>query len=105
MTGDFRSDLEPAVEQTEAAILKIIQGVVPSARLARVGPIGFDPPTWSCWVVTKTDAEKNRLSSDAGLNERLAAAVKTGFPPDSFTYQSEETVARDYEGSWFYAMR
>jgi hypothetical protein len=39
------------------------------------------------------------------LNQRIADAAKAGFPPGSFTYESEETVARDYEGSWFYAMR
>jgi hypothetical protein len=38
-------------------------------------------------------AELWKVSSDAG------------FAPDSFTVQSEETVKRDYKGSWFYAMR
>jgi hypothetical protein len=105
MIGDFRSDLEPDVERTEALILRVVHGVVPSARLERIGPIDFDPPIWSCWVVTHTDAERDRLSNDSDLRERLVAAVKAGFPPESFTFQSEETVVRDYEGSWHYAMR
>lgn len=105
MIGDFRSDLEPEVKRTDALILQVIREVVPSARLERIGPIGFDPPEWSCWVVTSTDAERDRLTADAELNKRLASVARTGFPPDSFTFQSEETVRRDYEGSWFYAMR
>ena len=105
MIGDFRNDLEPEVKRTEGLILKVVRGVVPSARLERIGPIDFEPPTWSCWVVTNTDAECNRLANDIELNQRLFVAAQAGFPPDSFTFQSEETVVRDYEGSWFYAMR
>jgi len=105
MIGDFRSDLEPEVERTEALILQVIKEVVPAARLERIGHIDFDPPEWSCWVVTATDDERDRLAAAVGLKERLALVAKAGFPPDSFTFQSEETVARDYEGSWFYAMR
>lgn len=105
MSGDFRSDLEPEVERTEALILRVAREVVPSARLERIGPIDFDPPKWSCWVVTNTDAERDALANDTELNQRFVVAAKAGFPPDSFTFQSEETVARDYEGSWFYAMR
>ena len=105
MIGDFRKDLEPEVERTEALILEMVRKIVPSARLERIGPIDFDPPTWSCWIVTSTDAERNALTNDTDLNQRLALATKMGFSPDGFTFQSEETVVRDYEGSWFYAMR
>jgi hypothetical protein len=103
--GDFRSDLEPEVERTETLILKVVREVVPCAYLKRIGPINFNPPAWSCWIVTSTDAERDALANDAELNQRIADAAKAGFPPGSFTYESEETVARDYEGSWFYAMR
>lgn len=105
MIGDFRSDLKPEVERTEALILEVVRQVVPTARLKRIGPIDFDPPEWSCWVVTATDAERDRLVADTGLKERLVSVAKGGFPPDSFTFQSDETVVRDCEGSWFYAMR
>lgn len=48
MTGDFRSDLEPEVEQTEVRILEAVREVVPSARLKRIGPIDLGGPAWSC---------------------------------------------------------
>ncbi|MBN8808049.1 MAG: hypothetical protein J0I47_07405 [Sphingomonas sp.] len=105
MIGTFRSDLEPEVKITEARILDVIRTVAPTARLLRIGPVDFNPPEWSCWVVTVTDDERDSLAADTELNERLAVVAKAGFPPDSFTFQSDETVSRDYEGSWFYAMR
>ena len=39
------------------------------------------------------------------LTKLREASAQKGLPPDSFTFQSQETVDRDYEGSWFYAMR
>ena len=105
MIGDFRDDLLPEIARTEAIILQAISQLVPTAKLKRIGPIDFDPPEWACWIVTSLDEERDRLACDASLNERLVLAANAGFPPTSFTFQSEETVARDYKGSWFYAMR
>ena len=106
MTGDSRTDLEPTVIRAETAILDIVQQVVPTARLMRIGPIDINGPSWSCWVVTDRDNERDALAGDSALRATLnEAAVRAGFAPDSFTFQSQETVDRDYEGSWFYAMR
>jgi hypothetical protein len=106
MSGDFRTDLEPIVVRAETAILDIVQQVVPTARLQRIGPIDIDGPSWSCWVVTDTDNERDALAGDSALRTTLnEAAARAGFAPDGFTFQSQETVDRDYEGSWFYAMR
>lgn len=72
----------------------------------RIGPISIDKPSWSCWVVTNTDKERDGLATDGALKARLnAAADEAGFAPDSFSFQSQETVNRDYNGSWFNAMR
>lgn len=103
----YRRDLEPQVKGAEDAILKIVREKVPRATLRRVGPLDFgNGPSWSCWVVTLTDNERDALARDAALLERLnAEAAKAGLAPDGFTMQSEETVARDFEGNWFYAMR
>ena len=79
--GDFRSDLEPEVERTETLILKVVREVVPCAYLKRIGPINFNPPAWSCWIVTSTDAERDALANDAELNQRIADAAKRVFLP------------------------
>ena len=63
------------------------------------------------WLVTATDADKSRVAQhgfsrdivcrllvQAGLSDDLATRV-------GLTAESEETVARDFQGSWFYAMR
>ena len=106
MSDPFRKDLEPVVEISEAAILEVVRERLPNARLERIGPLDFGTPNWSCWIVTTTDEERDTLIRDAAYMAGLkAAAEKAGFAPDSFTVQSQETVDRDYGGSWFYAMR
>ena len=106
MVGEFRTDLEPVVIRAEAEILKNVRTVVPDGRLERIGPIDFGTPEWSCWIVTPTDRERDRVAGDNELLERLyKAAADAGFAPDSITVQSQETVDRDHEGSWFLVMR
>jgi|HubBroStandDraft_2_1064218.scaffolds.fasta_scaffold343315_1 hypothetical protein len=103
----FRTDLEPSVVRAEAEILKVVRAIVPNAELKRIGPLGTDDKSsWSCWIVTERDAERDYIKNDNALMAELwKVSSDAGFAPDSFTVQSEETVKRDYKGSWFYAMR
>ena len=102
----FRTDLESSVTSTETEILKIARAVVPNAELKRIGPMGAANPSWSCWIITATNFERDRIKDDSEIIAKLwKAASDAGFPPDSFTVQSHESVKRDYKGSWFYAMR
>jgi hypothetical protein len=62
------------------------------------------------WLGTTTDAERDAL---AGIQSQVLTEVRHiagrhGFSADQVggvVVQSEETVAREYEGSWFYALR
>ena len=71
-----------------------------------VHPFGVD-----VWLVTGTDAERDALgTSDPFLPEVTSAILSRGFPVEHGAVegtfaQSQETVDRDYEGSWFYALR
>ena len=106
-TGDFRSEVEPDVLEVETFVLRAVRRLVPNARLKRIGPIEFSPPSWSCWIIVETDAERDLLLNNGPLEDFLSkfSTRENAFPPDSFTFQSEETVARDFEGSWFFAIR
>jgi hypothetical protein len=68
--------------------------------------------TWlGVWMQTTSDEERDRLMSNPRtvpwIRELLVAS---GYPVveasvTTITIQSQETVDRNYEGSWFYAMR
>jgi hypothetical protein len=97
---DQHADLKREIVQTFAK-----QGVV------RVEPvIAFSPPfDYWLWLGTTTDHERDQLRSNGGVAVRLAELTRLYGPADGafegFTVESQETVDREYEGSWFYRLR
>lgn len=67
-----------------------------------------EPDVW-VWLGTSTDAQRDSLRADPGLADEgrqvLLSRPAEGMPVEGVTVQSVEAVARDYAGSWFYAMR
>jgi hypothetical protein len=62
------------------------------------------------WLGTATDAERDALPERPFRDEVLEILRTAGLPEDEVgefgtTKQSQETVERDYQGSWFYALR
>lgn len=98
-----------ALERAAPAVVEALasEGVVGVEYL-----LGFVHPfSLSVGLVTKTDAERNSLgSSNPFLAEVASVILANGFPVEHATIdgtytQSQETVDRDYEGNWFYALR
>lgn len=89
--------------------------------LERLGPhgiigvypvVGFVHPfEIHLWLATATDAARDALPSpDPFLDEVRAVVAASRFPHEHATIigtvaQSQETVDREYEGSWWYARR
>jgi hypothetical protein len=66
-------------------------------------PFGF----WA-WLGTETDAQRDALASDPTTEQRvcdLASGHGVGPLYKGFTVESQQTVDREYEGSWFYRLR
>lgn len=72
-----------------------------------------DVPGVSVWLVTESDAARDALlasSSEPCIDEVRDIFLAAGWPADQAadihtTSQSLETVDRDYESSWFRALR
>jgi hypothetical protein len=78
-------------------------------RVEYVSAFPFQDDAW-VWLGTATDAERDALTGSEPrlLAEARLIAESHAFPAQNVsgvTVQSEETVARDFEGSWFYALR
>ena len=66
-----------------------------------------DPKVW-VWLGTDTDAQRDALATAPRLLERVRQVLANevvDIEVAGVTVQSVETVQRDYEGSWFYALR
>ena len=102
-------DVWAALERATPAIVRALapEGVVDVQYV-----VGFVHPfSVHVWLVTATDAERDALgSSSPGLPTVTSAILASGFPAEHATIdgtvaQSQESVDREYEGSWFYALR
>lgn len=71
--------------------------------------VAFSQPfAFWVWLGTATDAEREQLQADATINERIraeAAGLLLEARYEGWTVESQETVDRDYQGSWFYRLR
>ena len=64
-----------------------------------------DPGPW-VWLGTSTDPERDALRADAGLASAVRRVVERhGATVGGVTVESQETVDRDYGGSWFERLR
>jgi hypothetical protein len=101
-------DVFAALERARPELLRKLSrhGVV---RIEWV--VGFVKPyRVSAWLGTETDAERDALPSDPFLVDVREILESAGLPRgkarlDGTVAQSQETVDRDYQGSWFYALR
>jgi len=71
--------------------------------------VAFSQPfAFWVWLGTATDAEREQLEADATINERIraeGAGLLLDARYEGWTVESQETVDRDYQGSWFYRLR
>lgn len=103
MTTSFR--LIAVYAETE--IQSLARRHVPSCEV-----MSLDLDSARPWFVIKThtDAERDLLAGNEALLKALRAVFQARGCPDeivqslTFTFQSEETVARDYAGNWHWAL-
>lgn len=67
-----------------------------------------EPFYFSVWLGVPTDRERDAGRQDATVDGRVRRVVAEHDMAElyrGFTIESQETVDRDYEGSWFYRRR
>jgi hypothetical protein len=76
-----------------------------------VAALALEPTRPWFLVKTKTDAERDLLTGNEALLKEFKAVFQARECPDeivqrlAFTFQSQETVERDYAGNWHWALR
>ena len=84
----------------------------PNAKVFKFDDCDINPERlWFIAIKTRTDEERERLVFDSDLHQQLRdALLKVGYPISAirfvfFIFESQETVDRDYGGSWHAAMQ
>jgi len=104
-TRDLR--LWPAIRRGRAEIKKIVKLRVNDADvLSFAGATAINPGHLSFLIKTKTDKERDALREDPKIYQQFRSALKkAGYPETTnpvvhIGIESQETVDRDYGGSW-----
>lgn len=104
MTG---ASLEPIIKTALARIVALARAECASADGFHIGAVEISPACLAVWVTTKTDRERDRLKGSAALLASFRQALaQAGYPAEAiphvgFAFESQETVDRDWRGSWW----
>ena len=88
-------------------IQAIIRRRFPTAIVVHHGATDINPCYLAFWAITDTDAQRDDLNGDAQLLEQFRQVLlQVGYPAESvplvgFAFESQETIDRDFGGSWY----
>jgi hypothetical protein len=97
--------------KTRRGVRQLIRRDFPDADVSSMGMSSIDPKYFCILINVKTDREKHRLLEDGELDNKIRQiALSAGYPEESvplisFSIESQQTVDRDFNGSWFYARK
>lgn len=111
MTDDEGSK-DPGWTRLESAGPLLIQGLR-NRHINRIEFVAAFPhfEAFAVWLCTQTDADRDVIGThDPLVDEVRSVLLEVGFRTDQLaglrtTAQSQETIDRDFAGSWFYATR
>jgi hypothetical protein len=99
------------IHAAEQAVLRLCQTVTECTGVFSFGAVEIDPKHLAIWITVATDEQKNALNVHTELIEQFQQAIlELGYPAESvpgigYAFESQETVDRDYDHNWWYAIK
>lgn len=103
--------LPVVIRRAERRVRQLVCARFPCCRVWSFGATDIDPKYLAIWISTDTDAERDALAGDDALRRHLYDVLReVGYPAGAvdqvaFGFESQETVDREYQGNWYYAMK
>lgn len=99
------------IKRAEERILAHARRIDSTARVFSFGAVDIDPKHFAIWIATDKDQSRDRLNGDPAFKQQIRQILhEVGYPEAAIpeigiAFESQETVDRDYEGSWWYAVK
>lgn len=99
------------IYRAKKKIKKLVREVCAHSNLFSFGATEIDPKYFGIWITTKTDSERDNLRTKPELIDKFRTALlEAGYPREAvpevgFQFESQETVNRDFGGSWYLATK
>jgi hypothetical protein len=112
--GKFEDEiptLKAAIRRSRRAVKDVIKLRCPDVYVSSFGATDIDPRHFCLCIDVQTDFERDQLKADVALDSTLREAVRregypeAAIPHITFSYESQETVTRDFYGNWYYARK
>jgi hypothetical protein len=109
--GGVGWSLYPTIIRSRRAIRKILKKRGFSFRVHSFGATSIDPQYLCICINVDTDSERDSLRENTELIDQFREAMlRVGYPAESvplvgFSFESQQTVDRDFAGNWFYARK
>ena len=104
-----KTDIEPVTNAAEELIRAIASAAVTEEHwVTHYGANDIHPRHLVFWICVESDAERDRLRSDAALMERIRNTLDVVDYPEEgkagvhFGFESQETVDRESGGNWWH---
>jgi hypothetical protein len=92
-------------------IKRLVRQIYADANLFSFGATNIDPQYLAIWITTQTDSERDNLRAKPELIDKFRTTLsEAGYPREAvpkvgFEFESQETVNRDFHGSWYLATK
>ena len=104
-------DLERKIKKIEWAVQEFARRKYNCRDVFSFGATDIDPKYLAIWITTSTDSLRDTIKNDNDLKESVRDILRENdYPEDAIpfvgiAFESEETVKRDFDGNWWYAVK